>query len=77
MKEVCGFIAGLIHAPSKLLLVLVIAHLIQGIVLGSEAFQAGKLSDWGLLSFLTIVVVVCTWRIYKAIQGITLVKEFE
>lgn len=78
MKEVLrGFIAGLIHAPSKLLLVLVIAHLIQGVVLGSEAFRAGKLSHWSLLAFLTIVVVVCAWRIYKAIQGIKLVKEFE
>jgi|GEM_PF-2206332 hypothetical protein len=77
MKEVLrGFIAGLIHAPSKLLLLLVIAHLIQGVVLGSEAFRAGKLSHWSLLAFLTIVVV-CAWRIYKAIQGIKLVKEFE
>lgn len=74
MKNKHQYISHLFHRTSQLLLILVIAHLAQGIILGWEAFQAGNIGPWGVFGFLTVVVTICSWRIYVAMQGLNLSK---
>jgi len=68
MNAFRAFLGGLLYGVNRVLLVLILAHFIQGAFMAYRAYVTGDLSLIGVVAFCTAVVFVCAWRIYRTVK---------